>query len=290
MFVALTATMMTACGGSNDAPERKMTRTATAQRVTVVYNDAPFHQSACDVVFDMDFTRATAKLTFSNITFAPRMPEISFSLEGLRLGYVNDDNVKISSTGTLTPMEGYEVSGVEGTADFKNNILRLKMNIVSRGNTYVTCVCSPTLYTYPQRRVVADDQVEYVEYGSEEIHNILYKDSFSSITDTYFSFDIFQPATNAFFKMYNIKFVEAMPTQPELRAPLAGAQVEPTATGVVYTASSIVPLFRDGSSWIPMASREMTNVRLSVNYVSATYAVEFDCFGIHYTNDGHLYF
>lgn len=301
MTIAAIAAMMTACGKSSE-PEYKATRSIAGLRVSVLNGGDNFHESRTDVAFDLDYTAATATLTFKDITFAPRMPEITFKLTGLRLGHVNDNNVLITSTGDLTPMEGYTVNGVEGTVDFRNNIMRLKMNIVARGATYVTYVYSPTLYSYPQRR---DADGNYVEYSSEEIHNILYRGTFSDITDTYFGFTLHSPEgtvyhdsplENVYLYMYNIQFVSAMPKMAALRAGFArvGASTAGTVStkgsSIVYTADSIIPEFKNESGWTPMALREMTNVKITINYASATYAVEFDCFGIHYTNSGHLYF
>lgn len=295
MTIAAIAAMMTACGKSSE-PEHKATRSMAGLRVSVLNDDENFHEAMTEVAFDLDYTAATATLTFKDITFAPRMPEITFKLTGLRLGYVNDNNVSITSTGDLTPMEGYTVNGVEGTVDFRNNIMRLKMNIVARGATYVTYVYSPTLYSYPQRR---DADGNYAEYSNEEIHNILYRGTFSDITDTYFGFDIYNPNQSIyldnpigaiFFNMYNIQFVSAMPKMAALRASLSSTIVKTEDSSIIYTADSIIPEFKDASGWTPMASREMTNVKITINYASATYAIEFDCFGIHYTNSGRLYF
>ena len=295
MTIAAIAAMMTACGKSSE-PEHKATRSMAGLRVSVLNDDENFHEAMTEVAFDLDYTAATATLTFKDITFAPRMPEITFKLTGLRLGYVNDNNVSITSTGDLTPMEGYTVNGVEGTVDFRNNIMRLKMNIVARGATYVTYVYSPTLYSYPQRR---DADGNYAEYSNEEIHNILYRGTFSDITDTYFGFDIYNPNQSIyldnpigaiFFNMYNIQFVSAMPKMAALRESLSSTIVKTEDSSIIYTADSIIPEFKDASGWTPMASREMTNVKITINYASATYAIEFDCFGIHYTNSGRLYF
>lgn len=275
--------LMAACGSNNDKPEHTATCVITDQNVEVAFNGAAFHKASCDIAMEMNYTERTVNLTFNKITFAPRMPEITFSLTGAKLTYSDDNHIAISSDADLVPMDGYVVRNLKGYADFDNDLVFLAMDIVARGNTYATTITTPMLYSYPQTG-------NKVEYNATEMMNLISTKSIAQCTDTYFVFYLPTVSTpGGSINIHNISFVAAMPKIAELRIPLSAEHITSTATGYSIEAAEIVPEFLSGSVWTPMDTRTVTNLVANVNYAANSYSIEFDCYGMHYTNGGKLY-
>ena len=94
------------------------------------------------------------------------------------------------------------------------------------------------------------------------------------------------------FAMKNMKFVEAMPIIKEIAVYFNdgdGSTITNTATGYTFESESITPYYKAGTTEIPMDSRKMTNVKGTVDLVNRKFTIDFDCFGMHYTDAGSLY-
>ncbi len=275
---------MTACGGNSDKPIHTGTRSLNDQLVAVTVDGSPYMTDVCDIAFEFNYTEGVANLSFSGITFAPRMPEITFALNNVILSYRDDDLIGFSSVGELVPMDGYTVKNVSGFADFRNKVMKLSMDIVARGNTYSTTILSPVQFSYPQ----GDDKIEYTY---TELLAFVDTKTYSSCNDTYFSFHLPTSDTSGgSVNIHNISFVAAMPRMSELRIPLTSAQISVSATGYNIAADEVIPEFLNGTTWTPMDTRTVTGLSAEVNYETGHYSVEFDCFGLHYTNSGTLYY
>ena len=284
-FLFFTAVIMVlaiaSCGDSkNDDPEYKTSFNVPNLNVNVVAGGQVFHKSTTTVSFELIYTSALANLTFQNISFAPQMPAITFSLEGLKLTGIDDNRVRITSNQALTPIEGYTVTGFVADADFKNSMMEFT---VSRGeSSYHVVVFSPIQFTYP---ITATGS----EYTIAEVNSALAGKSFSSLTDTYFAFDLPRYDNKLpYLHMFNISFTEAMPKQAHLRIPLANATITDLADGYQIEASEIIPEYPSGSTWVPMETRPVTNLKATVHF-NSQYTIEFDCFGQHYSRQGHIY-
>lgn len=225
------------------------------------------------LVYDCDFTATltakyadkTATLALNNVKFAEKMPAVNFVIEGIK--FTQEDSVFTLEASSVKASGGYTVGGLKGKIDTKNKVYNISFYVDA---TYEVLLTSP--------------------YNCS--------DNLPSGSDNQKSF-AFQQSTEGArkklrFAMMNMKFVEAMPIIKEIAVYFNdgdGSTITNTATGYTFESASITPYFKykDGATEIPMDSRKMTNVKGTVDLVNRKFTIDFDCFGMHYTDAGSLY-
>ena len=90
--------------------------------------------------------------------------------------------------------------------------------------------------------------------------------------------------------MFNIQFAPQMPTLQQIRIPLAGVTITPTATGYSMSGTDIVPYHTLGTTETPMKDRTITDLTGSVDLVAKKYSLQFTCFGKPVSYNGSLYY
>ena len=223
------------------------------------------------LVYDCDFTATltakyadkTATLALNNVKFAEKMPAVNFVIEGIK--FTQEDSVFTFEASSVKATGGYTVGGLKGKIDTKNKVYNISFYVDA---TYEVLLTSP--------------------YNCS--------DNLPSGTDTQKSYAFKQSTEGAQkklrFAMMNVKFVEAMPTLKEMAVYFNdgdGCTITNTATGYTFESESITPYYKAGTTEIPMDSRQMTNVKGNVDLVNRKFTIDFDCFGLHYSDAGSLY-
>lgn len=223
------------------------------------------------LIYDCDFTATftakyadkTATLALNNVKFAEKMPAVDFVIEGIK--FTQEDSVITFEASSVKATGGYTVAQLKGKIDTENNVCNITFYVNA---TYEVLLTSP--------------------YNCS--------DNLPSGTDTQKSY-AFQQSTEGTqkklrFAMMNVKFVEAMPTLKEMAVYFNdgdGSTITNTATGYTFESASITPYYKAGTTEIPMDSRQMTNVKGTVDLVNRKFTIDFECFGLHYTDAGSLY-
>lgn len=225
------------------------------------------------LIYDCDFTATftakyadkTATLALNNVKFAEKMPAVNFVIEGIK--FTQEDSVFTLKASSVKATGGYTVGGLKGKIDTKNKVYNISFYVDATREVLLT---SP--------------------YNCS--------DNLPSGTDTQKSYAFKQSTEGAQkklrFAMKNMKFVEAMPIIKEIAVYFNdgdGSTITNTATGYTFESASITPYFKykDGATEIPMDSRQMTNVKGTVDLVNRKFTIDFDCMGIHWQDKGSLY-
>lgn len=226
------------------------------------------------LIYDCDFTATftakyadkTATLALNNVKFAEKMPAVNFVIEGIK--FTQEGSVFTLEASSVKASGGYTVGGLKGKIDTENNVYNITFYVDDA--TYEVLLTSP--------------------YNCS--------DNLSSGSDNQKSFAFKQSTEGAQkklrFAMKNMKFVEAMPIIKEIAVYFNdgdGSTITNTATGYTFESASITPYFKykDGATEIPMDSRQMTNVKGTVDLVNRKFTIDFDCFGMHWKDKGSLY-
>ena len=225
------------------------------------------------LVYDCDFTATftakyadkTATLALNNVKFAEKMPAVNFVIEGIK--FTQEDSVFTLEASSVKASGGYTVGGLKGKIDTKNKVYNISFYVDA---TYEVLLTSPYNCS------------DNLPSGSDKQKSFAFKQS----TDG--------AQKKLRFAMKNMKFVEAMPIIKEIAVYFNdgdGSTITNTATGYTFESASITPYFKykDGATEIPMDSRQMTNVKGTVDLVNRKFTIDFDCFGMHYTDAGSLY-
>ena len=226
------------------------------------------------LIYDCDFTATftakyadkTATLALNNVKFAEKMPAVNFVIEGIK--FTQEGSVFTFEASSVKATGGYTVGGLKGKIDTENNVYNITFYVDA---TYEVLLTSP--------------------YNCS--------DNLPSGTDTQKSY-AFQQSTEGAqkklrFSIMNVKFSDKMPFPLKEMAVYFndgdGSTITNTATGYTFESASITPYFKykDGATEIPMDSRQMTNVKGTVDLVNRKFTIDFDCMGIHWQDKGSLY-
>lgn len=225
------------------------------------------------LVYDCDFTATftakyadkTATLALNNVKFAEKMPAVNFVIEGIK--FTQEDSVFTLEASSVKASGGRTVGGLKGKIDTKNKVYNISFYVDATREVLLTSPynCSDNLPS-----------------GSDNQKSFAFKQSTEGAQK------------KLRFAMKNMKFVEAMPIIKEIAVYFNdgdGSTITNTATGYTFESASITPYFKykDGATEIPMDSRQMTNVKGTVDLVNRKFTIDFDCFGMHYTDAGSLY-
>lgn len=269
MAIAAMLFTFTACGGDDDEPENnnRIERRMSGIVVKTMTNGKPTNFSSCVLTFIFDFKTKLLNMGFYGISFAPRMPQIDFAANGLKINSSNNDLIDFSGTGILV-MEGYTLNNVQGLYDSALNSLILSYTVNSDHGQYDILSFSPILYS-----TLAGGGHDY-DNATEKFYK--FKHLFSNDEFT------------AHICIDNIQFVAQMPKLEEIVIPLDEAAVIQTAKGYTAAAETIVPYFKQGDKLIPFSDRTINNLNFELNVRDRKFSIEFDCYGLHYTDSGSL--
>lgn len=257
---------LSACSNDDD-PTDTSEYSATTLVVSVPATEGNgFIDNGTSAKLFVDHYTNKANLTLTNITFNERMPRVTFALKNLRVSPSNR-HVGILMGEGITPMEGYTVNDFVGPFNFNLDVLRATCSIVSTRGNMRAIIHTPLL-----RSTLTEKD----------------NDTYANTTERYYNFNFTNIAERVDLEIYNIQFVEAMPKQKKLRIPLDKAGVVVTANGYTITGDNIVPYFTSGTTEVPMAERTVNNFKATLNLTASTFTVEFDCFGLHWTDSGKL--
>lgn len=274
LLLATMAIMMglSACGDDNDEPQPDVTKTITIDNIvtkTIAGSTGTAFDVNSSLELDINYTKKLVNVITKGVKFSPNQPvTIDLNFNDCAATFMNDNCFSLKGTG-FTPMDGYTVNNVEGSINMNLKTVLMKYTVVSTRTTSQIYAFSDNLYgNLPTNETTLDD-----------------------ITDTYYKFHYGITAdntVNANVHIYNIRFVEAMPKLAEIRIPLSDAVITTTPKGYSIEGSEIIPFYMQGQTEVPMTTRPITNLKLDVNVENKTFHIEFDCYGLHVSNDGNL--
>lgn len=259
----------TSCGDDNNGNNKgeDMTTTQTfAMSAKTRINSILIYDCDFTATFTAKYADKTATLALNNVKFAEKMPAVNFVIDGIK--FTQEGSVFTLEASSVKASGGYTVAGLKGKIDTENNVYNITFYVDDA--TYEVLLTSP--------------------YNCS--------DNLPSGTNTQKSFAFKQSTDGAQkklrFAMKNMKFVEAMPIIKEIAVYFNdgdGSTITNTATGYTFESASITPYFKykDGATEIPMDSRQMTNVKGTVDLVNRKFTIDFDCMGIHWKDKGSLY-
>lgn len=269
-LMALAAIMFTftACGGDDDDPVEMIQANEPGLIVKTTMGGNPFFLSTCDLAFNIEFSSKILNLGINQVTFAPRMPKINFEANGLKVTNNSRTDFTFSGTGVKV-MEGYTLNNVTGRYIKDLSSLILTYTVSAERGEYGVLTFSPVLFSK-----LADGSYDY-----------------DNTTDRFYKFKSRIDDDNNFTASIcidNIQFVPQMPKLEEIVIPLDDATIVQTANGYKATATTIIPLFKQGDKYIPFPDRTVSNLNYELNVLNKSFTIEFDCFGLHYTDSGTI--
>ena len=258
----------TSCGDDNNGNNKgeDMTTTQTlAMSAKTRINSVLIYDCDFTATFTAKYADKTATLALNNVKFAEKMPAVNFVIEGIK--FTQEDSVFTLEASSVKATGGYTVGGLKGKIDTKNKVYNISFYV---DTTYEVLLTSPYNCS------------DNLPSGSDNQKSFAFKQSTEGAQK------------KLRFAMKNMKFVEAMPIIKEIAVYFNdgdGSTITNTATGYTFESASITPYFKykDGATEIPMDSRQMTNVKGTVDLVNRKFTIDFDCMGIHWQDKGSLY-
>ena len=258
----------TSCGDDNNGNNKgeDMTTTQTlAMSAKTRINSVLIYDCDFTATFTAKYADKTATLALNNVKFAEKMPAVNFVIEGIK--FTQEDSVFTLEASSVKATGGYTVGGLKGKIDTKNKVYNISFYVDA---TYEVLLTSPYNCS------------DNLPSGSDNQKSFAFKQSTEGAQK------------KLRFAMKNMKFVEAMPIIKEIAVYFNdgdGSTITNTATGYTFESASITPYFKykDGATEIPMDSRQMTNVKGTVDLVNRKFTIDFDCMGIHWQDKGSLY-
>ena len=258
----------TSCGDDNNGNNKgeDMTTTQTlAMSAKTRINSVLIYDCDFTATFTAKYADKTATLALNNVKFAEKMPAVNFVIEGIK--FTQEDSVFTLKASSVKATGGRTVGGLKGKIDTKNKVYNISFCVDA---TYEVLLTSPYNCS------------DNLPSGSDNQKSFAFKQSTEGAQK------------KLRFAMKNMKFVEAMPIIKEIAVYFNdgdGSTITNTATGYTFESASITPYFKykDGATEIPMDSRQMTNVKGTVDLVNRKFTIDFDCFGLHYSDKGSLY-
>ena len=258
----------TSCGDDNNGNNKgeDMTTTQTlAMSAKTRINSVLVYDCDFTATFTAKYADKTATLALNNVKFAEKMPAVNFVIEGIK--FTQEGSVFTFEASSVKATGGRTVGGLKGKIDTKNKVYNISFCVDA---TYEVLLTSPYNCS------------DNLPSGSDNQKSFAFKQSTEGAQK------------KLRFAMKNMKFVEAMPIIKEIAVYFNdgdGSTITNTATGYTFESASITPYFKykDGATEIPMDSRQMTNVKGTVDLVNRKFTIDFDCMGIHWQDKGSLY-
>lgn len=256
----------TSCGDDNNGNNKgeDMTTTQTfAMSAKTRSNSVLVYDCDFTATFTAKYADKTATLALNNVKFAEKMPAVNFVIEGIK--FTQEDSVFTLEASSVKASGGYTVGGLKGKIDTKNKVYNISFCV----DTYEVLLTSP--------------------YNCS--------DNLPSGTNTQKSYAFKQSTEGAQkklrFSIMNVKFSDKMPSPLQEMAVYFndgdGSTITNTATGYTFESASITPYNKAGTTEIPMDSRQMTNVKGTVDLVNRKFTIDFDCMGLNWKDKGSLY-
>lgn len=256
----------TSCGDDNNGNNKgeDMTTTQTfAMSAKTRSNSVLVYDCDFTATFTAKYADKTATLALNNVKFAEKMPAVNFVIEGIK--FTQEDSVFTLKASSVKASGGYTVGGLKGKIDTKNKVYNISFCV----DTYEVLLTSP--------------------YNCS--------DNLPSGTNTQKSYAFKQSTEGAQkklrFSIMNVKFSDKMPYPLQEMAVYFndgdGSTITNTATGYTFESASITPYNKAGTTEIPMDSRQMTNVKGTVDLVNRKFTIDFDCMGLNWKDKGSLY-
>lgn len=257
----------TSCGDDNNGNNKGKDMTTTqflAMSAKTRINSVLIYDCDFTAKFTAKYADKTATLVLNNVKFAEKMPAVDFVIDGIK--FTQEGSVFTFEASSVKATGGYTVAGLKGKIDTENNVYNITFYVDA---TYEVLLTSP--------------------YNCS--------DNLPSGTDTQKSYTFKQSTEGAQkklrFSIMNVKFSDKMPFPLKEMAVYFndgdGWTITNTATGYTFESASITPYYKAGTTEIPMDSRQMTNVKGTVDLVNRKFTIDFDCFGEQYSDKGSLY-
>lgn len=112
---------------------------------------------------------------------------------------------------------------------------------------------------------------------------------YDNTTEKFYSFDISQSA--GYIYIHNIKFVESMPAQKCLRINIVSglSTIKQNPWGYeINIHDEVVPEFLNGTTWVPMETRKIINLKSTINLDEKKFDISFTCFDLNFSDNGTL--
>lgn len=259
--VALIASLASCGSDNNDTPDIVETIALDHMTAKTIIQGRSVYDHDFNASAAVNLSANTLTLNLNKVKFAEKMPEVNFSIADIP--FKLRDNVMVLSPSATSSSNGdYKVTGLKGSIDAGNKVY----NITFRVNDMYDVILSGTFNCSK-------------DYNT---NSKFYTFSINNATDK----------KTLRLGICNVKFVEGMPTLKEMAVYLNqedGCSIVSTTTGYTFECEQIIPLYKEGNTETPMETRPMSNVKGSVDLVNRTFSIEFDCYGLHYTDSGTLY-
>ncbi|MDO4510499.1 MAG: hypothetical protein Q4B68_01605 [Bacteroidales bacterium] len=261
------ATSFAACGDDEKKDEPSLP-TYYSHRINVKtgMKGALVHQCEIDAKFAV-YTDGHMDIMLQGVKFAEKMPAVDFTIGDVKY---KTESEKVWTVSGSAPVgtAGYSISGLTGVIDLATGIVSVKFKV---NDMYDVLLLTNANYSK-------------LSSGSD----------YEKTTETFFDFNFFavqnkDKVYSGNIGIHNIAFVPQMPKLKHIIVPLEKATVTPTATGYTYEGTDIIPLFVVDGAETPMKERPVTNLKGETNFAEGTFSIEFDCYGLHYTNSGKLF-
>ena len=270
-LLAIAAMLLTFTSCGDDEPDNiTVNGNVNGLIVKTISGGRNINISSCDISYKYSNNPRHMDLGINNVSFAPRMPKISFEVNGLDA--VTNDRIGFRFSGSnIQVMSGYILDNIEGKFDKNLNTLILTYAVKSEQGQYDVITFSPILYSI----MTTSNSYDY-ENTSEKYYK------FKSQIDDNNNF-------TASICINNIQFVPQMPKLEEILIPLDDAVIVQTANGYTATAETIIPYFKQGEKYIPFSDRTISNLKYTLDIKGNQFSIEFDCYGLHYIDNGFIY-
>ncbi|MDO4971346.1 MAG: hypothetical protein Q4E41_04540 [Bacteroidales bacterium] len=225
-----------------------------------VTNDAE-----CEAVIDINPATSRLRLTLKNVEFPTKGQANSMVID--EIGFKEADKKYTITTTSAKGSNGINVSGIKGYFNTDSHAYVVEFTV---DNNF---------------KVVLTSQLNLSAKPSST-------EKYYAFTHNFFKNKLDVMERNLQMSIYNVKFVEQMPTLKEMIVRVNDTDltnyITSTPTGYTLKMDKVIPFYKEGNTETPMETRPMTNVKLEVNLVERDFSIEFDCFGLHYTDSGKL--
>ncbi|MGM9870117.1 MAG: hypothetical protein ACI30R_10920 [Sodaliphilus sp.] len=260
--LAIFATL-TSCGDDDNNPTGDITETIALPQISAktVIDGKSVYDHDFDGAMVVNYGAQTLTLNLNKVKFAEKMPEVNFAIAEVKFKKEGDVFV-LNSSQVVSNSSSYDVSALKGSIDAANKVYNISFRV---NNTY--------------------DVILTGTFNCSKDFNTNSK---------YYTFSLTSKANEKALRLAicNVKFAEGMMPLKEMAVYLNSKEsgsITSTSTGYTFECGEVIPFYKEGNTETPMESRPMNNVKGTVDLVNRTFSIEFDCYGLHYTDSSALY-